>query len=76
MGKIGASPDVALEVGAYASESIFRELGARAGPTLEAVRIVNSATEIHVLLFSRCPILFFKPPLTTTINTNGRPSKP
>ena len=31
MGKIGASPDVALEVGAYASESIFPVLGAGAG---------------------------------------------
>ena len=74
--KIGASPKVALRVGAYASKSIFLELGARAGPTSEAVRIVNSATEIHVLLFSRCPILFFKPPLTTMIVSNSHPSKP
>ena len=44
--KTSASPEVALGAGAYASESIFPELGAGADPSSEAIRTVNSAAKI------------------------------
>ena len=44
--KIGASLEVALEAGAYASKSIFPELGVGACPSSEAIGTVNSAAKI------------------------------
>ena len=44
--KIGASLEVALAVGAYASKSIFPELGAGAAPSSEVFRTVTSSTKI------------------------------